>query len=154
MSVFISFFLISLVGISVLFWRKFVIVKDLSDEEVEARLHASVSVRADLKETILEPAKAKIYEEHLPAFWRVMEKHVRRIRVVILRLESKLAHLSDKLRGKHINMNVEEKSEYWQTLGGAKKNGNGNENTGAKGVKNTKGKTSKLSKSKFSDIPS
>ena len=110
-----------------MFWKKFSLVKDLHSEEIEARLHSSPSVRSDFKEQILEPAKAKFYEEHLPVFWRLMEKQVRKVRVVVLRLESRLAHLSDKLRGKHINMEISEKSEYWQALNGAKQNGSAKE---------------------------
>ena len=125
MTAFVSIFLLSIGGFLFLFWKKFSLVKDLHGEEIEARLHSSPSVRAQLKERILEPAKVKFYEQHLPAFWRVLEKKVRKMRMVTLRLETRLARLSDALRGKHINMEVSEKSEYWQTLNGAKQNGNG-----------------------------
>lgn len=125
MTAFVTIFLLSAGGLSFLFWKKFLLVKDLSDEEIEARLHSSLSVRADLKEQILEPAKARFYEQHLPAFWRVLEKQVRKMRMITLRLETRLARLSDMLRGKHINMEVAEKSAYWQALHGAKQNGNG-----------------------------
>ncbi len=124
MTAFISIFLLSAGGFSFLFWRKLSRVRGLRDEEIEARLHSSPSVRADLKEQILEPAKAKFYKQHLPAFWRVLEKQVRKMRMVTLRMETRLGRLSDILRGKHINMEVSEKSEYWQALNGAK-SGNG-----------------------------
>lgn len=127
MVAFISVFLLSAGGLSFLFWRKLSLVRGFSDEEIEARLHSSLSVRTDLKEQILEPAKAKFYREHLPAFWRALEKQVRKLRMVTLRLETRLARLSDMLRGKHINMEVAEKSEYWQALNGAKQGGSGKE---------------------------
>ena len=108
-----------------MFWRKLSRVNSLHEEEIEARLHSSLSVRADLKKRIWEPAKTRFYKQHLPAFWGILEKQVRKTRMVTLRLETRLARLSDALRGKHINMKVSEKSEYWQALHGAKQGRNG-----------------------------
>lgn len=125
------FFLSSLLGLFCIFWRHFSVARGLSSKEVKARLLASESVRKELELKFIIPAQIKFYEVYLPAFWRRAEKAVRRLRVLVLKFETKLSHLSDKLRGKHINLDISERSEYWQTLNGAKngvKNNNQNNN--------------------------
>jgi hypothetical protein len=122
MAVYLSFFLISFAGIFIIFWRRFRQVRYLSPDELKLRLLSSRSVRLELKESVVEPLKVKFRENILPAFWKSSEKIVRRFRVSVLRFEAQLKNLSDKLRGKHVNLEVSEKSEYWESLNHAKEN--------------------------------
>lgn len=117
---YLGLFIITFSGAAALFMRHFAKVKNLSPEELSFALTSSSSVRAEFSKRYLIPLRSRFYEVHLPAFWRWADKMVRRARVLVLKLETKLGRLSDKLRGKHINLEVEEKSEYWQTLNGAK----------------------------------
>ncbi len=124
MFVYISLFAFSLAGIFIIFWRHFSEVKKLSKDEIKLLLNSSRSVRKDLRERYFDPAKGKFYEIYLPAFWRVSEKMVKVLRVLVLRFETKLKHLSENLRGRHVNLEVREKSEYWQTLNDVKQGNN------------------------------
>jgi len=48
-----------------------------------------------------------------------------------MKFEKRLSDLSDKLRGKHVNLDIPERSEYWETLNGPKQNnGDKNKNEG------------------------
>ena len=118
-------FLIGLIGAAVIFWRRFGQIRALTPEEVKSRLITSGSVRSELKKEFFDPAKNIYLHVYLPAFWRVSEKIVKRFRILIIKFETKLKNLSDNLRGRHINLEVSEKSPYWQKLDGAKQNGNG-----------------------------
>ncbi len=117
---YLGVFIISSLAAGIIFMRHFSGVKKLSSEELSSALSSSASVRAELSERYLIPLQDNFYERYLPAFWRWADKMVRRARVLVLKLETKLARLSEKLRGRHINLEVEEKSEYWQALNGAK----------------------------------
>lgn len=124
--IYLALFVLSLCGIAMLFMRRYLPVKALNFQELELRLRTSHSLRKELRERWVEPLKAKCYEVYLPRFWRWSEKIVRRFRVVVLKFETQLKRLSDNLRGKHVNLEVPEKSEYWQTLNGAKENAKNN----------------------------
>ena len=112
----------SLAGMAVLGRRYFSEIRKLSTQEVAIRLAASESVRRTIQARYLEPWRDKFYAVYLPAFWRRAEKTVRRLRILTMKFEAKLSRLSDQLRGKHVNLEIKERSEYWQALNGAKNN--------------------------------
>ena len=114
--------LISLAGALFIFGKYLAEAKRLSLEELLKRLEASRSVRSELKERWYDPLEVLFYESVLPSFWRTSEKFITRVRVLVLKLETRLKWLSDNIRGRHINLEVSSKSEYWQNLNGAKKN--------------------------------
>ena len=117
---YLSIFVLSLGGILFLFGRHWREVKALSAEEIARALAASSSVREEFKGRYLEPVKGRFFEIYLPAFWKMLEKAVRRFRVLVLKLDTKLKYLSENLRGRHVNLEVSERSEYWKDLSGAK----------------------------------
>ncbi|MDP3785155.1 MAG: hypothetical protein Q8R12_03745 [bacterium] len=121
---YLGVFIVSSLAAGIIFMRRFSGVREFSSEELSSALTASPSVRAEFSERYLIPLRDNFYEHYLPAFWRWADKMVRRARVLVLKLETKLARLSETLRGRHINLEVEEKSEYWQSLNGAKNNKN------------------------------
>jgi hypothetical protein len=125
--IYVPIFLVSLAGISVIFLKNLSEVQELPEEELKKRLHSSRSVRKDISERYLIPVKSRFYSVYLPAFWRASEAGVKKLRIFVLKLEKGLRHLSDNLHGKHINLDIGERSEYWQTLNGAKNGANGND---------------------------
>jgi len=118
--IFSLIFLTSLTGLAFLFRRYFLEVRKLPLEEVRRRLASSESVRRELQLRYLAPWRGRFNEVYLPNFWRRSEKLVRRARLVVMKFEKRLSDLSDKLRGKHVNLGIPERSEYWETLNGAK----------------------------------
>ena len=118
--IFSFIFLVSLAGLAFLFRRYFLEVRKLPLEEVRRRLASSESVRRELQLRYLVPWHGRFNEVYLPNFWRRSEKLVRRARLVVMKFEKRLSDLSDKLRGKHVNLDIPERSEYWETLNGAK----------------------------------
>lgn len=119
--------LISLAGIFFLTRDYLREAKSLSREELMSRLSALRSVRSDIKERFFGPAIIMLRGIFLPAFWRTCEKAITRVRVLVSKLETRLKWLSDNIRGRHINLDVSKKSEYWQNLNGAKNGKNGTE---------------------------
>ena len=129
--IFSLIFLTSLTGLAFLFRRYFLEVRKLPLEEVRRRLASSESVRRELQLRYLTPWRGRFNEVYLPNFWRRSEKLVRRARLVVMKFEKRLSDLSDKLRGKHVNLDIPERSEYWETLNGPKQNnGDKNKNEG------------------------
>ena len=129
--IFSFIFLAALGGMAFLFRRYFLEVRKLPLEEVRRRLASSESVRRELQLRYLVPWHGRFNEVYLPNFWRRSEKLVRRARLVVMKFEKRLSDLSDKLRGKHVNLGIPERSEYWETLNGAKQNnGDKNKNEG------------------------
>src|SRR3989339_301757 len=120
---YLALLVFSAAGAVFLFGKYFREVKKMPAIQLQERLSASSSVRRELKERWYNPAETKFYEVILPAFWRGLEKLVTKVRVLVLKLETRLKVLADNIRGRHINLDVGEKSEYWQNLNGAKKNG-------------------------------
>lgn len=120
--IFSLIFLASLGGMAFLFRRYFLEIRKLSSDEVQRRLASSESLRRELHLRYFVPWREQWYEVYLPNFWRRSEKLVRRARLVVMKFEKRLSDLSDKLRGKHINLDVSERSEYWEILNGAKEN--------------------------------
>ncbi|MDP3762479.1 MAG: hypothetical protein Q8Q97_00190 [bacterium] len=120
--IFSLIFLASLAGLAFLFRRHFLEIRKLPLEEVGRRLASSGSVRRELHLRYLAPWRGRFNEVYLPNFWRRSEKLVRRARLVVMKFEKRLSDLSDKLRGKHVNLDIQERGEYWETLNGAKEN--------------------------------
>lgn len=119
---YLALLVFSAAGAAFLFGKYFREVKKISATQLQERLVTSSSVRLELKERWYNPAEMKFYEVVLPAFWRGSEKFVTKVRVLVLKLETRLKWLADNIRGRHINLDVGEKSEYWQNLNGAKNN--------------------------------
>ena len=120
--IFSLIFLAALGGMAFLFRRYFLEIRKLSLEEVRSRLASSESVRRELHLRYFVPWRKRFNEVYLPNFWRRSEKLVQRARLVVMKFEKRLSDLSDKLRGKHINLDISERSEYWETLNGVKGN--------------------------------
>ncbi|OGF82473.1 hypothetical protein A3B18_00630 [Candidatus Giovannonibacteria bacterium RIFCSPLOWO2_01_FULL_46_13] len=114
---------ISLVGIFFLTHRYLREAKTFSTAELRLKMSLLTSVRSDIKTRFVAPAISKAKEASVPVALHAFDKLVNLVRVWVLKLERYLRLLSDNIRGTAINLDVAEKSEYWQNLGVAKSGG-------------------------------
>ena len=124
MIVYAALFGVSAVGIILLMYRYYREARSLSTSEIEEKLRSTPSIRSAYWDRFVEPTLLKVKDVLMPAFWRLCDKLVNRARIWVSKLEVRLKKVSDNIHGTAINLDVPEKSQYWQNLNGAK-NGNG-----------------------------
>ncbi|MBI2609946.1 hypothetical protein HYW53_02090 [Candidatus Giovannonibacteria bacterium] len=117
-------FLGSLFGLLFIFFRRFAEVGRMDQAELHIGLRSTRSLRKQLKENYLIPFFNRIKNTLQPFFWGLIERMLKNLRLLLSRFDNKLKELSDAVRGKHINIKFKKRTEYWDDLNGAKKNGN------------------------------
>ena len=117
---FATIFVLSSAGILLVFGRRYLAVERLSPSELQMGLKVSRPLRDDFKENYISPVKSWVDRAIMPRFWKSCEKTIIRTRLTVLRFETRLKRLSEDMRGRHTNLDVSEKSEYWEDLNGAK----------------------------------
>ncbi|MBI2024289.1 hypothetical protein HYT00_02800 [Candidatus Giovannonibacteria bacterium] len=128
-----ALFGISFLGIFLLSYRHFKEAMTISDEDLALKINSTESVRSQTWKKYISPVLVKLKNYFSPPFWKYLDLLVNSARRSVIKLEARLKWLSDNIRGTHINLEVPEKSEYWQNLNGAKNgNGNGNGKNGKK----------------------
>ncbi len=130
-------FIISILAIAIIFSRRYASVRLLTADELMGRLITSSSVRSDLSNRYVIPAIEKIKSFWLGMFWMSAEKILRALRSIVQKIEARLKYLSENMRGRHVNLVVGEKTEYWQTLNGARPGREGEKENVAEDTKNT-----------------
>ena len=115
-------FLISFAGMSLLFGRHYRRVRSLSPEAIKGGLMRTTSVRKEIKELYLYPLRERYRSIYFPAICNLIDRLVLAIRGLLIKAAERLTHISEDLEGKHINLDISEKSEYWRSLGDIKPN--------------------------------
>ena len=111
---------LSLIGIFILTRGYFREVKLISEVELKLRLKANQSLRSKAWENLIFPTYLKIKNNSLPVFLKSSEYVINRARIFVSKFEIKLKRLADTIHGKAINLDISQKTEYWQNLNGNK----------------------------------
>lgn len=117
---------LSLIGIFILTRGYFREAKLIPEVELKLRLKASQSLRNKTWGNFIYPAYLKIKNNFLPTLLKSSEYVINRARILVAKFEIKLKRLADTIHGKAINLEISEKSEYWENLNGNKNSENEN----------------------------
>jgi hypothetical protein len=107
---------VSLVGIFFLTYRYLGEVRSFSRDELERKLVEVPSVRSDILDKFVFPLVKKFREVVMPAILRLVERILNKFRIWVSKLEVRLGSISEEIHGRAINLDVSQKSEYWQNL--------------------------------------
>ena len=117
---------VSLIGIYILARGYFREAKLIPEVELKLRLKVSQSLRNKTWENLIFPAFLRLKNNFLPVLLKSSEYVVNRARFFVSKLETKLKHTADTIHGKAINLDISQRSEYWENLNrnknGEKKN--------------------------------
>ncbi|OGF69380.1 hypothetical protein A3H65_03875 [Candidatus Giovannonibacteria bacterium RIFCSPLOWO2_02_FULL_45_14] len=111
---------LSLIGIYILARGYFRETKLIPEIELKLRLKANQSLRSKTWENLIFPTFLKLRNNFLPALLKSSEYVVNLARSFVLKLEVRLKHTADTIHGKAINLDISQRSEYWENLNGNK----------------------------------
>jgi hypothetical protein len=120
MVIFPSILVISLIGIFLVTRPYRSGINSYPQAELKKLLVRVPSMRSQVWSKVVGPSISKSRELALPLFMRVFGRSLGHVRVWVSKLESKLNTIADDIHGTAINLNIPEKSEYWQNLNIAK----------------------------------
>ncbi len=130
--------LISFIGIAVFIGRRFLSIKNLSDEEVLYRMESTKPFGDDLRDLMIAPIAIIVREKAKPFVYKEIEKLTRRFRIMFLKIECRLLRFAEYIRGKRImQKNCQPSSPYWQNLNDLKNELKNNGNDSGSGSETT-----------------
>ncbi|MBI2628010.1 MAG: hypothetical protein HYW71_01070 [Candidatus Niyogibacteria bacterium] len=117
---FLILIIVSFFGILTTIFRHWPRVRSLPPEEISSVLAGSRSFLDGFIFGFLIPSFRRVQSSCVPIFYVTSEKTVRRSRLLILKIESRLQKITDHLKGRRI-LNVQNKNngrnyEYWQEI--------------------------------------
>lgn len=124
----ISTIVFSGVAVFAMVYKGYSNVKNMSDEEINKGLSASMPVFHDFHRATVVPSVDYWKNTALPWVYKETEKIVSRFRINILKMERKLHSFTNYIRGKREisgNNGNEGQSQYWNNVNDFKNNLNG-----------------------------
>lgn len=94
--------------------------RSYAHSELQLKMATLSSVRSDIKLRLIDPVLSRTRELVLPVFKKSFERFLGRVRNYVSALEAKLNGISEDIHGTAINLEVPQKSEYWNSLNIAK----------------------------------
>lgn len=117
---FSTLIVISFLGVLTTVLRYWPVVRSLPPAEISLSLAKSRSFIDEFIFGLLVPAFRRVQEKSAPVIYVASEKTVRRSRLLILKIESRLQKITDHLKGKRIlngrNGNNGRNYEYWREI--------------------------------------
>lgn len=121
---FIVLFIISFLGLSILFARHIKVIRGLSDEEQKEIVNSEPDFSSDFKFAFFIPLQRWVNNVLIPGFWNAVEQLFKHFGFWLSKLEKRVKNITDYLHGRNVALNNGgEPSEHIKELNEWKKNG-------------------------------
>lgn len=111
---------ISLIGMMIIVLKHLTAVRMLSEDIMHKKLSQMASLKNEIWLKILLPTYKKIHSNVLPKIYIFAERFIEHFRSLLLKLEKKLEHITNYLRGRRSLSNGNEDDsknfDYWKTI--------------------------------------